>query len=133
MNKKDREFAGITHLVNIVPLWGLVFNGVIWYIFKDKSKYVVFNAIQSIFFHLFFLTVMIIGIAFQVFIMLIKLLLSQIGSLLEFGNWTVMMVFFTVYILTCILGAWRIFNGEDFLYPFIGKRLTKEFSTKEEE
>lgn len=126
MQKEDKDISGLIHLLNIIPLWGIAFNGIIWYTYKDKSKVIVFNALQSIFFQIAFLIIGILGILFQFFSILVGYLLPQIGHFLKSANYTVLMIFLIIYIFFCLLGAWKTFSGEEFQYPYIGARLKKE-------
>lgn len=131
MKPKDKEIAGLIHLLNIIPLWGVLFNGIIWYLVREKNEDLVFNALQAIFFHSIFLALFIIGCGIHLFCLPIKFIVEQIGVLFIAINWSVIVICWVGYICTCLYGSYKKFNGEDFEYPFVGAKLRKSIRGEE--
>ena len=51
MNAREREIAALVYLLALFPLWGILFDGVIWTIKKESSHKIVFHAHQAIVLH----------------------------------------------------------------------------------
>ena len=137
MNKEERGYLLLAHLFAAIPLWGIVFNGILWLSFKEKSRRVVFHAHQGIFFQVVFLATLLIGLIVFLFTQLISVINQSLASLISAGNWIVIIVIWIAYEFTCLYAMWNILQGRDFEYPFIGAKLREEgtmkMSVKEEE
>lgn len=123
MKQEERSMAALAHLVVIIPLWGILFAGIIWLYFKEKSKAVVFHAQQAIFFQVMLLIVIVIALIFQLFCSIIAVINSPLSAILNAGNWVLTIVCMIVYVAACLYAAWSVLEGRDFEYPFIGKQL----------
>ena len=49
------QVAAICHVVNAQPVWGLLFGGWIWFANREKSRYLVAQSRQAMYFHGIFL------------------------------------------------------------------------------
>ena len=72
MDREERGYILLAHLSAAIPLWGILFNGILWLSFKEKSRKVVFHAHQGIFFQVIFLAALLVGLIAFLFIQLIK-------------------------------------------------------------
>ncbi len=125
MRQEERTIAALIHVFIILPLWGILFVGIIWLNFKEKSREVVFHALQAIFFQCILLIIFVVYLIFCIFCNLIKVFNLQLAELLIGGNRLILIVSILVYISICLYGATRILLGKDFNYPFVGKKVRK--------
>ncbi len=123
IDRNERGYIMLTHFLNIIPLWGILVSGIIWMTFKEKSRRIVFHAQQAIFFQVIFLCVILVGLVAKLFISLIGVLNTFFSSLLNYANNVILILIFAAYILTCLYAAFKVHGGDEFLYPFAGKRL----------
>jgi uncharacterized Tic20 family protein len=120
---EERGFMLLAHLFAAIPLWGILFNGILWLSFQQKSRKVVFHAHQGIFFQVVFLAMLLVGLIVFLFSHLVGVINKTLGSLLGFGNWVILISIFIIYELTCLYAIWNILQGREFEYPFIGAKL----------
>ncbi|MBN1902635.1 DUF4870 domain-containing protein [Candidatus Sumerlaeota bacterium] len=123
MKDEERGYVLLTHLFAAIPLWGILFNGIIWISFQEKSRKVVFHAHQGIFFQVAFLAMTLVGLLVFLFAQLVGVINESIASLIRSGNWLVIVILFILYEITCIYAIWNVIQGRDFEYPFIGSKL----------
>lgn len=132
MKHEERSMAALAHLVVIIPLWGILFAGIIWLYFKEKSKAVVFHAQQAIFFQVILLIIIVVALVFQLFCSIIAVINSPLAAILNAGNWVLTIVCMVVYAAACLYAAWSVLEGRDFEYPFIGRQLREGAAGTEE-
>lgn len=65
----EKLLAMLAHLS--IFLGGIILPIILWATQKDKSKYVTFNSLQAIFYHLAYLLIIVVFVLFMVFVMLI--------------------------------------------------------------
>ncbi len=123
MKHEEQSMAALTHLVVIIPLWGILVAGIIWLYFKEKSKAVVFHAQQAIFFQVILLIIIVVALVFRLFCSIIAVINRPLAGILNAGNIVLLVVCVVVYAAACLYAAWSVLEGRDFEYPFIGKQL----------
>jgi uncharacterized membrane protein len=124
MNKEERAWSAVAHILAAVPLWGLVVDSAIWLYFKESNERVAFHALQAIFLQTVFLILFIVGVFFQLFYYLVKFIASGIGELLLQLNVYLFFIMLGALVAISLFGAWNVvFHNEDFTYPVIGSRL----------
>jgi uncharacterized protein len=123
MDRDERGNIFLAHLFTIIPLWGILFNGIMWVSFKDRSRKIVFHAHQCIFFQVVFLAAIIVGLIFNLLVKLISAINGTIGALLGFVNSSIISLIIIIYFGSCLYAMWSILQGHDFEYPFIGSKL----------
>ena len=123
MDREERGYILLAHLSAAIPLWGILFNGILWLSFKEKSRKVVFHAHQGIFFQVIFLAALLVGLIAFLFIQLIAVVNGSLAAILGFGNWVVMAIVWAAYEITCFYAMWSIVQGRDFEYPLVGAKL----------
>lgn len=126
MNEEERPYIFLGHFSNILPLWGILINGILWLSFKEKSRKVVFQAHQAIFFHAIFLAAILVGGIAQLLIKLISVVNAPVGHLFSFVNFVIIFIIFLAYIVTCLYAMFRTLQGAEFEYPFVGAKLREE-------
>jgi uncharacterized Tic20 family protein len=121
MRRRDEQMmAALCHLFNGVPLWGLIFNGLVWFDSQEKSRFLVMQARQAMVFHGLFLACMFIWSIVELFTKLLGVLFAPLGSTLGFLNSAIIIALLALYLCTCLFGALRCWSGESFRYPLIG-------------
>jgi uncharacterized Tic20 family protein len=123
MKDEERGYVLLTHLFAAIPLWGILFNGILWISFQEKSRRVVFHAQQGIFFQVAFLAMLLVGLVVFLFTQLVGVLNDSLASLIRSGNWLIITAVFILYEITCLYAIWNVIQGKDFEYPFIGTKL----------
>lgn len=121
MKDDERTYSALTHILNIIPGWGILFNALIWYNFKDRSRDVVFHAQQSILFQIGILIVALVGLVIRGLSSLVGMVIPPIGMISNVMNNLIFYLIGLVYFLVCLYGAFSVYNKGTFLYPFIGK------------
>ena len=125
MRQEERTVAALVHVLIIMPLWGILFAGILWLNFKERSRQVVFHALQAIFFQCILLLVFVVYLIFRLFCNLIAVFNLQLADLLIRGNRVLLIVCGLIYISICLYAAVRILFGKDFNYPFVGKKVRR--------
>lgn len=122
MRRRDEQMmAALCHLCNAVPLWGLIFNGFIAFDAREKSRFLVAQARQAMYFHGIFLACMIVWSIVELFTKLLGVLFAPLGHTLGFLNSAIIIGLLALYLSTCLFGALRCWSGESFRYPLIGE------------
>ena len=118
----------------LIPNIGIIAPIIIWVNQKDKSKFVKFNAIQTIFYQLAFFILMMLFIFTGIILMLISMpilsanpnaepgtlfFISMIFMFLYFPLW----FFFAIY---AVVAAVKSYKGKVFRYLIIGKIIEKK-------
>ena len=137
-DKNDQIMAALAHLSIMLPMMGVIAPIVIWVTQKDKSHYVAFQALQAVIYQLLLFLGYLIGMGLymcSIFTMAFTGSLVPDSSDLDpfallgvFSPFIVMgllMLFGVVYILYGIYASIRVFQGKDFRYAIIGKKLEK--------
>ena len=117
--------AALVHLLIILPLWGILFAGIIWLNFKERSREVVFHAQQAIFFQCIFLLFFLVYLIFSLFCSLIEVFNQKLAIILITGNRVLLIMCGMIYISVCLYAAIRLIFGMDFSYPYVGRKLRK--------
>ncbi len=125
MKQEERTVAALVHLFIILPLWGILFAGIVWLNFKERSREVVFHSLQAIFFQCVILIIFLIYLVFRLFCKLIEVFNQNLADLFIMGNRVLLMVCGLIYIILCIYAAVRVILGKDFKYPYVGRKLHK--------
>lgn len=121
MRRRDEHMmAALCHLFNAVPLWGLIFNVVIWYDARERSRFLAAQSRQAMLFHGAFLACIVIWSVVELFTLLLGALFRPLGATLGFFNSAIIIALLALYLSVCLFGALRCWSGESFRYPLIG-------------
>lgn len=121
MRRRDEQMmAAFCHLCNAVPLWGLIFNGFVWFDSREKSLFLMAQSRQAMMFHGLFLACMLIWAVVELLTMILGLLFKPLGATLGFLNSAIIIALLAMYLSVCLFGALRCWSGESFRYPLIG-------------
>ena len=138
----ERVAAALAHgsvLLSLLTggLGGFIGATMVWLAQKDQSRYVAFQALQSIVFQTLFLVVSILETGcYQcaIFLPLIPLLVDpKIARNVPLGVWTcgifcplpVLLLLDAVFVIYGLYGAWRTLGGADFRYAIIGRMIER--------
>jgi len=136
IHKQDeRILAALAHGAILIPIYGIIIPAIIWITQKEKSRYVSFQSLQALVFHLMLLLLYVIGMLcyFGSFLgmfggMLLaessqSELMAVLPELFPFavlGGFACIGVFFVIY---GAVGAILSLVGKDFRYVLIGNFL----------
>ncbi|MCE5230928.1 DUF4870 domain-containing protein [bacterium] len=118
---QESMYSGLCHLFNMIPLWGLLYCGWVFYSMREESRYIVRHAREAMIFHSLLMAATLVFLISELLRRLIAVLSPAIGSFLHNMNITIFMTVVAVYWVICLLGAWRCFSRQNFHYPFIGR------------
>lgn len=144
LTTEERLLGGISHLLGII--WALI----IWAIEKDKSRFVRFQAMQAVAFNGVVMVVMLVVVgagllltflAMAILMILVGILASQESQSLLI--WVIpffpMFPFFIIGIFAPVslaltvaqlIASIRVFQGNDFHYPWLGNQVEKWLSNR---
>ncbi|HVN15592.1 MAG TPA: DUF4870 domain-containing protein [Anaerolineales bacterium] len=137
-NSDERVLGALAHGSAIVFFFGMAIAAAIWSIYRRKSKYIAFQALQALgyqvisvtLFILFYLllSILIMPISFGAIIFLSQ----QSPSSSEFFPffyvlffWGAVFLCFGLYVLVALIGAGFNLAGKEFRYPLLGKWLAR--------
>lgn len=137
-DKNDQIMAALAHLSIMLPMMGVIAPIVIWVTQKDKSQVVAFQALQAVIYQLLLFLGYLVGmglymcsiftVAFTGSLVTDSSDLDPFALLGVFSPFIIMgllMLFGAVYILYGIYASIRVFQGKDFRYVIIGRKLEK--------
>jgi len=159
-NQDDRILAGLAHLSLIIPFMGLLAPVVIWATQKDKSEFVGFQALQALAYQLagmlcwiaffaryfcsFFisfagtmLAVLATPLAetnfeeLESLAMVLVTIISILPAFLPFAVFGCMLLLGITFVIYGIVGAVSVFQGKDFRYIVVGKRVEHFWQERE--
>lgn len=128
--------AALAHLTIMLPVMGVIAPIVIWVTQKDKSEFVAFQALQAVIYQLLLFLGYLIGMALYMCSIFGMVAISPaltesrdmdpfalFGLFSPFIIFGLIMIVGIVYILYGIYASIRIFQGINFRYVLIGKKL----------
>ncbi len=121
MGDTDKLLGAWSH----VPiLFGFIVPLLVWLTKKDSNKSLAFQAKQALAWQIIALVITIpLSIIFPIVMMVLVNIVPALGMVFGLLYFGVMGLVLLVFAGFAILGAWKTFNGEKFLYPVIGKML----------
>ena len=140
-SQNDKIMAALAHISAVLPFMGVIAPIVIWATQKDKSEYVAFQALQAVAYQLLMILAWFVGmgcymLSFFGMFLTIPFAGSSGGDVspsaapfLMFGTLVPFMVFGAIFIggaifvIYGVIGAIQVFQGKDFRYIIIGRRL----------
>lgn len=129
MKAKEREWAALAYLLAIIPLWGILFDGLIWIHHRESNRKVVFHAHQAIALHFILLIVFVFFSLFLIVIKIISVMDAEVAGMFEMANWALLIGFYLIYVLGCLWATFALLGGNDnFQFPVVGPRLSKDYS-----
>jgi uncharacterized Tic20 family protein len=136
---EERNWCMLAHLAGILNLFmpiagGAIGAGIVWLIYKDKSKQVAFHSLQSLVFQavqmIFVLVVVggtwVVGFIFSFVTIGFGALIAVPAMIFTFFLGGAVLLAGTIY---SIYGAVRVNNGEDFRYKWIGDWTARQMNS----
>ncbi|MCB2155903.1 DUF4870 domain-containing protein [bacterium] len=125
VREEERGFAALIHLLNAVPLWGVVFITVIWIYFRERSRELIFHAQQAMVFHIVSLVILLVWLIIGMITLPVRVLSENVASVIETANLAVLIVCLSIYGVVCLAGVGLTLAGRPFLYPVLGRRVLR--------
>jgi len=118
-SEQEHWIVGFCHLINIVPLWGLLICGGIWFRLREESREVVLHAQQAILFHIMMLCAVLIWSLVLIFVKIVQKISEPLALVIDRINDAFVLVLFIVYALICLFGCIQCLQGRSFRYPLV--------------
>lgn len=117
--RNEQQLAGLCHLFNAVPGWGMLFCGYVRYAMREESRLVVHHARQAMVFHSLILAGLMLWVLIELLCRVLAILSIYFSALLSSLNDLMVAGLIAVYVTTCLYGAWRCMSGRTFQYPLV--------------
>jgi uncharacterized Tic20 family protein len=138
ISSDEKLMSLLSHLSIIIPNIGVIAPIIIWVTQKDKSKFVRFNAIQSIFFQLFFFILVILSVFTGVILMLVSTFIltknpnAAPGTLFWVSMGIVYLYFplYIIFVIYAVAAGVKSFKGRIFRYLIIGRIIERRVYKK---
>ena len=125
MDEEERGYIFLSHLFAAIPLWGILFNGIIWMTFKEHSRRIVFNAHQGIFFQTIFFAAVFMGLAVHLFTKFVGVINVSLAGTMSSVNILIRIIVIIAYAAVCVFAMGTPLQGRVFSDPLIEKRLNR--------
>ena len=125
VREEERGFAALIHLLNAIPLWGVVFITVIWIYFRERSREMIFQAQQAMVFHIVSLVIVLVWLVVEMITFPVHVLSEPVASAIDAGNLFLLVVCLAIYAMICLTGVGLTLLGRPFLYPVLGRRVLR--------
>jgi uncharacterized Tic20 family protein len=140
--QNDKIMAALAHVSAIMPFLGVIAPIVIWVTQKEKSEYVAFQALQAIVYQLLMIFAWFVGMGcymlsfFSIFLTIpfagsgsdidpSATPFFMLGFFVPFIIFGAIFIGGAIFIIYGMVGAIMTFQGKDFHYVVIGKRLVR--------
>ena len=117
--EQENLAASLCHLFNILPLWGLLTAGAIWFQLREESRRVVLHAQQAMIFNVMGLALVLIWLLVGLLAKVVKYVSLPLGQGLVLVNNGILLVLGAAYVIICLMGFARCLGGQSFHYPLI--------------
>jgi uncharacterized Tic20 family protein len=153
VTQDERIMAGLAHLSVLIPMMGIVAPVIIWATQKDKSEFIRFQALQAVAYQLtMFLSIFLsflcyfvsffvafastfAGVLSPIFtqaagesesiLTFLIMLITMLPAFLPFLVFGIIILLLISFVLYGVIGSVMVFQGSDFRYVVIGKRVEK--------
>jgi hypothetical protein len=123
MRRDDEQIvAACCHWCNAIPIWGLMFCGVMYFYFRETSRYLVAQTRQAMFFHGVMLAAALAWIISELIARVTTELFELVGETLQTINKVVIVAIYLAYLAVCAWGGARSWLGKPFVYPLVGNQ-----------
>lgn len=136
VDQNDQIMGALAHITVLFPMMGIIAPIVIWATQKDKSEFVAFQALQAVVYQLviilgWFAGMLLYMCSFFVGVLAIPAFggseeafhLPILGMFFPFIIFGGMMLIGVIYVVYGVYAAVKVFQGVDFRYAVIGRRL----------
>lgn len=154
---EDSWVSGVCHSTAILQLWGIITPLIVWFLQKERSAKIRFQALQALIYQLVAFVVYMIGVAAYMLVFFLSFAgmavfglvtpsLSNHGQpppvlgiimLIFFGVmaifWLLIMIAAPIYYLLAAVASIFTIRGKDFKYPILGGIIAKRMKASKEE
>lgn len=116
---QERLLSALCHLFNAIPLWGLLFSGLIWMRLREESRAVVWQAQQAMMFHAILMAGVLVCLLVHGLSRLVSILAPDVGAWLATANRWIVAALLIAYVVTCMVGFFMSLTGRTFRYPVV--------------
>jgi uncharacterized Tic20 family protein len=120
--RQEQIHSAFCHLFNAIPLWGLLFCGLIWFSLREESRVVVRQAQQAINFHMLLMGGLLIWLLLETISRILGVLSPTLREILSRVNGVMIALVLLAYVATCLYGFARCLSGQRFRYPLVLRR-----------
>lgn len=117
--RQEQTLGGLCHLVNVIPVWGLILCGWIWYAVREESRYVVRHARQAMVFHAALLMALLVWVVLGLLGRLLSVFSIWLSEIIGYTNNVMMAAVMLIYAAVCLYGCVSTMAGRDFRYPWV--------------
>jgi len=135
--QNDKIMAALAHISALLPLMGVIAPIIIWATQKDKSEFVAFQALQAIAYQLLMILAWFVGMGcymLSFFSTFLAIPISEhsgtpdsplfmLGFFIPFIIFGLIFLGGAIFIVYGVAGAVMTFQGKNFRYIILGKRL----------
>lgn len=129
MLPEERTASLLCHLSTAIPLWALVSNAAIYFLYREKSRAVCFHARQGINFQVLLLAIVVVKRLADMLARILAIVARRIAvsELVEQVGDSVLLSVFIVYVSFCLIGAIQAVRGRVLPYPFVSASALREY------
>lgn len=132
MRDEERLPATLVHALAAIPLWGVVGDCVVWLLYKERSREVVFHAQQAILFQVCVLGLGLVSVVVALFGRVLSVISDDFSRSVLQTNLLLLKVGLVFYVCICLYGAFVTWTGRRFLYPVLGEKMAQGFRSSSE-
>ena len=123
VREEDRPWAAMVHALGAIPVWGFVFNAIVWMYYRNRSREMIFQVQQAIQYHFFVLLPVLTWVVCSLLAKIITGLSPALGGFFQVLNNILLSICLTGTTGLALYGACLVYIGRPFLYPLIGRRV----------
>jgi len=137
---EERILAALSHIGIVMYLTGVILPGVVWTVYKDKSKYIKLQALQAMTFQLALMLAFMLGMVAYIasfgliFLTAFMMPQSGIASAASIAvPFAIIIAILAIYAISIIYGlyaAYSTYLGRDFRYILIGNKIAEKLRQK---
>ncbi len=125
LRPEERAIGAVAHLAGLLPVWCLFINWGLMIYYRESSRRLVVHFQQAIMAHGVFLALFAVWGVVYILAGLAGVVLPPVGELLRRVNNLVIGLVYSGYALIALYGAWQTFQGKEFIYPIVGRRVVE--------
>ena len=125
LQPSERGVALFSHVSTLIPLWGILLNALLYFIYREKSRSVCLQALQGIHFSVILLCAIGAKGVIDLFAGLVHPLTDSdafeqnVERITTYGLGGL----YVLFAVCCLIGAWHALRGRILAYPLVGKRV----------
>lgn len=123
LRDEERPWGALVHGTSWIPVWGFFVAVLMYLLFRNRSREMVFHVQQALQFQIYVLLPVVLWIIFSIFINIFRTLSRQAGTLMaDINDWWLTVVIALAAVIS-LVGASTVYLGRPFFYPLFGRRV----------